>query len=100
MLIDQGKVVYEGGIGVKELDKPVRVDANTLFMAASNTKGMTTLLLAKLVDENKLHWDEPVTKVYPNFKLADENITKQIEIKHLICACTGMPRQDFECLDC
>lgn len=97
-LIDQGKVVYEGGIAVKELDKPDRVDANTLFMAASNTKGMTTLLLAKLVDENKLQWDEPVTKVYPNFKLANENITKQIEIKHLICACTGMPRQDFEWL--
>jgi CubicO group peptidase (beta-lactamase class C family) len=97
-LIDQGKVVYEGGIGVKELGKPDRVDANTLFMAASNTKGMTTLLLAKLVDDNKLQWNEQVTKVYPDFKLADENITKQIEIKHLICACTGMPRQDFEWL--
>lgn len=97
-LIDQGKVVYEGGIGVKELGKSDRVDANTLFMAASNTKGMTTLLLAKLVDEKKLQWEEPVTKVYPDFKLADENITKEIEIKHLICACTGMPRQDFEWL--
>ena len=97
-LIDQGKVVYEGGIGVKELGKPDRVDANTLFMAASNTKGMTTLLLAKLVDEKKLQWEEPVTKVYPDFKLADANITQEIEIKHLICACTGMPRQDFEWL--
>ena len=97
-LIDQGKVVYEGGIGVKELGKADSVDAHTLFMAASNTKGMTTLLLAKLVDEKKLQWDEPVKKVYPNFKLADESITQQLEIKHLICACTGMPRQDFEWL--
>jgi len=97
-LIDQGKVVYEGGIGVKELGKPDRVDANTLFMAASNTKGMTTLLLAKLVDEKKLQWDELVTKVYPDFKLADQTVTRQIEIKHLICACTGMPRQDLEWL--
>ena len=97
-LIDQGKVVYEGGIGVKELGKPVSVDANTLFMAASNTKGMTTLLLAKLVDAKKLGWEEPVTKVYPDFKLADEATTRQIEIKHLICACTGMPRQDLEWL--
>jgi CubicO group peptidase (beta-lactamase class C family) len=88
-LIDQGSVVYEGGIGVKQLGKSDRVDANTLFMAASNTKGMTTLLLAKLVDEKKLQWDEHVTKVYPDFKLADEAITQQIEIRHLICACTG-----------
>jgi CubicO group peptidase (beta-lactamase class C family) len=97
-LIDQGKVVYEGGIGVKELGKPDKVDANSLFMAASNTKGMTTLMLAKLVDANKLQWDESVTKVYPDFKLADEKVTQQIEIKHLICACTGMPRQDLDWL--
>ena len=97
-LIDQGKVVYEGGIGVKELGKPDTVDANTLFMAASNTKGMTTLLLAKLVDARKLEWNEHVTEVYPDFKLGDANTTKGVEIQHLICACTGMPRQDLEWL--
>lgn len=97
-LIDQGKVVYEGGIGVKELGKPDPVDANTLFMAASNTKGMTTLLLAKLVDAKKLQWNEPVTEVYPDFKLGDAKTTSEVEIKHLICACTGMPRQDLEWL--
>jgi CubicO group peptidase (beta-lactamase class C family) len=97
-LIDGGKVVYEGGIGVKQLGKPDPVDANTLFMAASNTKGMTTLLLAKLVDAKKLEWDEPVTKVYPGFKLGDAATTQSVEIRHLICACTGLPRQDLEWL--
>jgi CubicO group peptidase (beta-lactamase class C family) len=97
-LIEQGKVVYEGGIGVKELGKSDPVDAHTVFMAASNTKGMTTLLLAKLVDENKLDWNEHVTKVYPSFRLADAAITQQVEIRHLICACTGLPRQDLEWL--
>ena len=53
-------MVYEGGLGVKELGKPDKVDAHTLFIAASNTKAMTTLLLARLVDEKKLRWDEPV----------------------------------------
>ncbi|HUI53985.1 MAG TPA: serine hydrolase domain-containing protein [Bryobacteraceae bacterium] len=97
-LIDHGEVVYEGGIGVKELGKPDPVDANTLFMAASNTKGMTTLMLAKLVDAKKLQWNQPVTQVYPAFKLGDENTTREVEIKHLICACTGLPRQDLEWL--
>ena len=41
-LIDGGKVVYEGGLGVKELGKPDLVDQDTLFMTASNTKGQTT----------------------------------------------------------
>jgi CubicO group peptidase (beta-lactamase class C family) len=95
-LIDGGKIVYEGGFGVRELGKPERVDENTLFMAASNTKGMTTLLLSELVDENKLKWDEPVTEVYPSFKLGDADTTKKVLVKNLICACTGLPRQDLE----
>ena len=95
-LIDQGKVVYEGGLGVRELGKSTPVNANTLFMAASNTKGMTTLLLARLVDAKKLQWDEPVTQAYPPFKLGNADTTRQVEIKHLICACTGLPRQDLE----
>jgi len=97
-LIDGDKVVYEGGLGVRELGKPEKVDENTLFMAASNTKGMTTLLLAELVDEKKLKWDEPVTEVYPSFKLGDADTTKKVLVKNLICACTGLPRQDMEWL--
>jgi CubicO group peptidase (beta-lactamase class C family) len=95
-LIDHGRVVYEGGLGVRELGKPTPVDANTLFMAASNTKGMTTLLLARLVDAQKLQWNAPVIQVYPAFKLGDASTTRQVEVKHLVCACTGLPRQDLE----
>lgn len=97
-LIDHGKVVYQGGLGVKELGKPDRVDENTLFMAASNTKGMTTLLLSELVDQKKLRWDQPVVEVYPSFKLGNAETTKKVLVKHLICACTGLPRQDLEWL--
>jgi CubicO group peptidase (beta-lactamase class C family) len=95
-LIDGGKIVYEGGLGVRELGKPEPVDENTLFMAASNTKGMTTLLLSELVDQGKLKWDEPVIQAYPSFKLGDAETTKKVLVKNLICACTGMPRQDLE----
>lgn len=95
-LVDGGKVVYEGGLGVRELGKPQPVDENTLFMAASNTKGMTTLLLSELVDEKKLKWDEPVIQAYPGFKLGDPDTTKKVLIKNLVCACTGLPRQDLE----
>jgi CubicO group peptidase (beta-lactamase class C family) len=95
-LVDGGKVVFESGIGVRELGKPDPVDANTLFMAASNTKGMTTLLLSRLADQKKLRWDQPVTEIYPKFKLGDAETTRQVLVKHLVCACTGLPRQDLE----
>ena len=97
-LYQDGKIVFEGGFGVRQLGQPATVDAETLFMVASNTKSMTTLLLATLVDEGKLTWDTPVIAVMPDFKLGDPETTKQVLIKHLVCACTGLPRQDFEWL--
>ncbi len=97
-LVDNGKVVFEGGFGVREIGKSTPVDANTLFMAASNTKGMTTLLLARLADQKKLRWDQPVTEVYPAFRLGSPEVTRQVLVKHLVCACTGLPRQDMEWL--
>ena len=97
-LVQDGKVVWAGGLGVRELGKPDPVDARTLYMIASNTKSLTTLMLARAVDANKLTWDAPVTAVLPSFKLGSEEITKHVLVKHLICACTGMPRQDLEWL--
>lgn len=93
-LYDHGQVVYEGGIGVKEVGKPDPVDAHTLFMIASNTKGMSTLLLAKLVDAGRLRWDEKVTDVYPAFRLGSAATTDKVLIRNLVCACTGLPRKD------
>jgi CubicO group peptidase (beta-lactamase class C family) len=97
-LVQDGKVVYSGGLGVRELGSTAKVDGDTLFMIASNTKGLTTLLLAKLVDEGKIGWKTPVTQLLPQFQLGNEDTTKRVLVEHLICACTGLPRQDFEWL--
>ncbi|HWE30475.1 MAG TPA: serine hydrolase domain-containing protein, partial [Polyangia bacterium] len=62
-LVDHGKVVIAGGFGVRELGKPAKVDGDSLFIIASNTKALSTLLLAKEVDRGKFGWDTPVTQV-------------------------------------
>jgi CubicO group peptidase (beta-lactamase class C family) len=95
-IIQDGKVVFSGGFGVRELGKPEKVDGDTLYMIASNSKGLTTLLLAKLVDEGKVEWKDKVVDVLPGFKLGDEETTEQVLVEHLVCACTGLPRQDME----
>lgn len=94
-LIDDGKVLWQGGFGVRALGSPEKVDEHTKFMIASNTKGMTTLLLSTLADEGKLGWDEKVVDLYPEFRLGNDEVTKSVLVKHLICACTGLPRKDF-----
>jgi CubicO group peptidase (beta-lactamase class C family) len=95
-LVQDGKILFAGGFGLKELGGTEKPDGDTLFMVASNTKAMTTLLLAKLVDEHRITWETPVTTLFPNFRLGDAETTRSVLVKHLICACTGMPRQDLE----
>lgn len=97
-IIQNGKVVMARGFGVRQLGKPAKVDADTRFMIASNTKALTTLMLAKLVDAGKLDWNARAEDVYPGFKLGDAATTDKVLVKHLICACTGVPRQDMEWL--
>lgn len=94
-LIDDGKVLWQGGFGVRALGSPEKVDQNTKFMIASNTKGMTTLLLSVLADEGKLDWNQKVVDLYPKFRLGNDEVTQSVLVKHLVCACTGLPRKDY-----
>lgn len=94
-VIDGGKVVWQGGIGVRELGKSEPVTAQTKFLIASNTKGLATLLLSVLADEGKLKWDQKVTDLYPTFRLGSDEVTRSVLVKHLVCACTGLPRKDY-----
>jgi CubicO group peptidase (beta-lactamase class C family) len=97
-IVQDGTVIHARGYGVRELGKDTPVDADSLYIIASNTKALTTLLLATLVDDGKLRWDQPVTEVYPEFKLGDAATTAATRIEHLVCACTGLPRKDFDWL--
>ena len=98
VLFDKDAVLIEQGFGLRERGRPEPVTADSLYLIASNTKPLTTLLLARLVDEGRIGWDTPVTRVYPDFKIGDPGVTRRILLKHLVCACTGLPRQDLEWL--
>lgn len=95
-VVQGGKILYEKGFGVRESGKNIPVTPHTLFAVASITKSLTTLLMARLVDEGKLDWDTPVTQFLPDFQLADPQLTRQLTLKYTVCACTGLPRQDMD----
>ena len=57
-IVKDDQVIFAKGFGVRELGKPEPVNEKTLFAIASNTKAFTTALLATLVDDGKLTWDD------------------------------------------
>ena len=58
------------GYGRRSLDGNDPVTPDTVFPLASCTKQFTTALLAMLVDDGTLGWDDPVRKHFPGFKLS------------------------------
>lgn len=97
-VVQDGRVVVARGLGVKEVGKPEAPDADTNYIIASNTKQLTTLLLAKLAEQGRFTWQTPVQQLLPGFALGDAATTAKVQVQHLVCACTGLPRQDNEWL--
>src|SRR5690348_17951749 len=69
VVVKDGKVVVMKGYGYRDIDKKTKVDENTLFMIASNTKLFTGTVLAKLNYEKKISLDDKITNYFPDYKL-------------------------------
>ncbi|HKG26642.1 MAG TPA: serine hydrolase domain-containing protein, partial [Thermomicrobiales bacterium] len=95
-VVQDGKVVYARGFGVKERGGSDPVTPATLMMIGSTTKSMTTMMMATEVDDGLMRWDEPVIDILPSFAVADPELSRTITVRNLVCACTGVPRRDLE----
>ncbi|HSD14546.1 MAG TPA: serine hydrolase [Flavobacterium sp.] len=89
-IVKDGKVVHSKGYGVRSIITKQKVDENTLFGIASNSKAFTASALAILVDEKKLNWDDKVIKYIPDFKMYDEYVTKEFTIRDLLTHRSGL----------
>jgi CubicO group peptidase (beta-lactamase class C family) len=89
-IVKDGKLLYAKGYGVREVGKPGRVDADTLFQIGSNTKAFTAAALAILVDEGKIHWDDRVIDYLPQFRMYDPYVTREFTIRDLLTHRSGL----------
>jgi CubicO group peptidase (beta-lactamase class C family) len=89
-VLKDGKVIHSKGYGFRSLNTREKVDENTLFGIASNTKAFTSAALGILADEGKLTWDDKVRKFIPEFKLYDPYVTEEFTIRDLLTHRSGM----------
>ena len=89
-IIKDGQVAHTRGYGVRELGDPARIDQDTLFKIASNTKAMTTAALAILVEEGKIAWNDRVIDHLPDFRLHDPWVTREFTVIDLLTHRSGL----------
>lgn len=75
---------HVAGFGVTSLENPLPVTADTLFQTGSISKTFTGTIFMRLVEAGKIELDAPVYTYLPRFKMADEEVTEKVTIRHLL----------------
>ena len=89
-IIKNDSIILLKGYGLKETGKAGRVDENTSFAVASNTKSFTASAIGILVDEGKIKWDDKVVDYLPRFRLYDPYVTQSMTIRDLLSHRSGL----------
>lgn len=90
-IVKDGKVVLSKGYGVKEIGKKDKVDENTQFAIASNSKAFVASSISKLVEEGKLSWKDKVREYLPYFSLyGNEYVSAEATVEDLLCHRVGL----------
>ncbi|WP_162862586.1 serine hydrolase domain-containing protein [Acetivibrio cellulolyticus] len=85
--IKDGKIDYIKGFGLSDKEKGTKVDRNTVFQVASNSKTVSAWSVLKLVSDGKLDLDANVDKYLtrwkiPKSKYGDVSITLRELLSH------------------
>lgn len=89
-IVKDGKLVFSKGYGVKEVGKKAKPDKNTLYAIASNSKAFTSAIIAQLVQEGKLDWNDKVVDYLSYFEMSEPWITNHVTIRDLLSHRVGL----------
>ena len=90
-VVRNGKVAYLKGFGVRNLDTKAPVDENTVFQLASVSKPIGASVVASVVGEGKISWDDKISAYLPDFALSDPYATANVTIADMYSHRSGLP---------
>src|SRR5262245_13320133 len=84
-VVCKDQVVHLKGFGVRQAGMAERIDADTVFQLASVSKPLASTVLAALVGEGLIDWDDRVIDHDPGFRLSDPFATREVTLRDLLC---------------
>lgn len=91
-IVEDGATVHAVGYGDDGRGNAVRAD--TPFWIGSNTKSITALAVMQLVEDGLVDLDQPIQRYLPDFRVADDEASSQITVRHLLNQTSGIARID------
>lgn len=90
-VVHDDDIVYAKGFGVRDTTTDEPVDADTVFQIASLSKPVGATVVARLVGEGTVGWDDRIIDHLPNFALSDPLVTQQVTLADLYSHRSGLP---------
>jgi CubicO group peptidase (beta-lactamase class C family) len=90
-VVRDGQIIASGAVGIRRAGAEIPVTINDRFHLDSDTKAMTALLAAMLVDEGKLRWDSTVAQVFPELAPNMNPGLRGVTLEQLLSHTSGLP---------
>ena len=98
-VVYKDQVVYLKGFGVKEVGKEGRIDADTVFQLASVSKPVASTVLAALVGEGLIKWDDRIIDHDPGYRMYDPWVTREVTLRDMLCHRSGLADHEGDLLE-
>lgn len=89
-VVKDSMIIYHKALGYSNINTKTLVKTTSLFNIASCSKAFTAASIGILVDEGKLKWTDKVVSYFPEFRLADDYITRELTVEDLLCHRSGL----------
>ncbi|MFL6448831.1 MAG: serine hydrolase [Bryobacteraceae bacterium] len=98
-VVYRDKVVYLEGFGIRKAGAAATVTPDTVFQLASVSKPIASTIVASLVGDGQVSWDDRIADLDPDFRLSDAGVSQQLTIRDLLSHRSGLPTSSGDVLE-
>jgi CubicO group peptidase (beta-lactamase class C family) len=91
-IVDNGSITLRG-LGITNVEDPLPVTEHTVFPIASISKTFAATAMMRLVEQNKVDLKAPVVKYLPDFKVRDQQVSRDVTVWNLLTHSPGWEGQ-------
>lgn len=90
-VVYKDQIVYLKAFGVREAGQSALVDPDTVFQLASVSKPIASTVVAGVVGDGLVKWDDPIIKHDPEFQMHSDYVTREVTLRDLFAHRSGLP---------
>lgn len=94
-IVRNDSVLYTKGFGTLAVNSTTPVNENTVFEIGSSSKAFTATLVAMLVGDGKMRFDDRVTDYLPDFKMYDPVASAEATLRDALSHRSGIARGEL-----